>query len=176
MKEEECLKKFIIIFALFLLIFSCKEKEKVMEIRSYPINDLNEIITKDGVEIDHSNSFDGKGSLKVQTVEPVTIKLFEVGKVEAEDSNLVYQAKLKCENLEGQAFLEMWCSFLGKGEYFSRGMQAPVSGNVGWMTSDTLFILKKGENPDNVKLNLVINGKGTVWIDDVHLFKVKNMP
>ena len=26
-----------------------------------------------------------------------------------------------------------------------------------------LPFLKKGENPDNVKLNLVINGTGTVW-------------
>lgn len=33
------------------------------------------------------------------------------------------------------------------------------------------FFLQKGENPDNVKLNLVIEGKGTVWIDDIHLYK-----
>jgi hypothetical protein len=31
--------------------------------------------------------------------------------------------------------------------------------------------VKKGENPDNVKLNLVINGKGTPWIDDIRLLK-----
>jgi len=33
---------------------------------------------------------------------------------------------------------------------------------------DTL-LPKKGENPDNVKLNLVINGKGTAWIDNIRL-------
>jgi len=33
------------------------------------------------------------------------------------------------------------------------------------------LFFKKGENPDNVTLNLVINGKGTVWIDDIHLIK-----
>ena len=33
------------------------------------------------------------------------------------------------------------------------------------------FFLKEGENPDNIKLNLVINGKGTVWIDDIRLVK-----
>ena len=30
---------------------------------------------------------------------------------------------------------------------------------------------KEGENPDNVKLNLVINGKGTAWIDDIRVLK-----
>jgi hypothetical protein len=33
------------------------------------------------------------------------------------------------------------------------------------------FFLKKGEKPDYVKLNIVINGTGTVWIDDVRLLK-----
>jgi hypothetical protein len=36
---------------------------------------------------------------------------------------------------------------------------------------ETPFFLKKGENPDNVKLNLVINGKGTAWIDDIRVLK-----
>jgi hypothetical protein len=40
-----------------------------------------------------------------------------------------------------------------------------------WVTQETPFFLKPGENPDNVKLNLVIEGKGTVWIDDISLVK-----
>jgi hypothetical protein len=36
---------------------------------------------------------------------------------------------------------------------------------------ETPFFLKRGEKPDNVKLNVVINGTGTVWIDDVKLLK-----
>ena len=61
--------------------------------------------------------------------------------------------------------------FGDKGEFFSRGLQSPLSGTTDWSTGETPFFLKKGENPDNVKLNLVIDGKGTVWIDDIHLFK-----
>lgn len=33
------------------------------------------------------------------------------------------------------------------------------------------FFLQKGENPDNVKLNLVIKGKGTAWIDDIRVMQ-----
>ena len=59
----------------------------------------------------------------------------------------------------------------GKGEFFSRGLQSPLTGTTNWTTEETPFLLKKGEKPDLVKLNLVINGKGTAWIDDVLLLK-----
>jgi len=71
----------------------------------------------------------------------------------------------------GQAFLEMWCSFEGKGEYFSRGLQTLVTSDTDWSDTETIFYLKEGENPNNMKLNLVVNGSGTVWIDDIKLVK-----
>jgi hypothetical protein len=65
----------------------------------------------------------------------------------------------------------MWCGFTGKGEFFSRGLQRPLSGTMEWTTVEIPFFLQKGQNPDNIKLNLVVNGKGTVWIDDIKLIK-----
>ena len=35
----------------------------------------------------------------------------------------------------------------------------------------TPFLLQPGQKPGKVTLNLVVNGKGTVWIDDVVLSK-----
>ena len=99
------------------------------------------------------------------------IRLFETGDVDVEDARLTYQAKVRTEGVEGQVFLEMWCQFAGKGEYFSRDLETPQTGTTEWSTEETPFFLKKGENPDNVKLNLVVNGSGTVWIDDIRLFR-----
>jgi len=65
----------------------------------------------------------------------------------------------------------MWCHFPGKGEFFSRALQFPLSGSNEWTSQETPFFLKKNENPDNVKIDLVVNGKGTVWIDDIRLIK-----
>jgi hypothetical protein len=45
------------------------------------------------------------------------------------------------------------------------------TGEVEWTHQETPFFLKKGENPDNVQLNLVVNGSGTVWIDDIKLMR-----
>ena len=35
----------------------------------------------------------------------------------------------------------------------------------------TPFFLQAGQKPDLIRLNLVIQGKGRVWIDDVHLMR-----
>ncbi len=39
----------------------------------------------------------------------------------------------------------------------------------GWKVIETPFFLKAGERTEKVTLNLVINGTGTVWVDDIVL-------
>jgi hypothetical protein len=142
-----------------------------VELKRFPVDSLDGIITQSGAELDKDTSSDGNGSLRIIAAGPTVVRLFEVSDVEVENARLTYRAKLRSNKLEGQAYLEMWCRFPGKGEFFSRGLQNPVTGSMNWMTAETSFFLKKGEKPDMIKLNLVIDGKGTVWIDDVRLFK-----
>jgi hypothetical protein len=78
---------------------------------------------------------------------------------------------LRTEGVVGEVFLEMWCHFPGQGEFFSRGLQTQLSGDNSWVSQETPFFLNEGENPDNVKINVVIKGSGTVWIDDIKLLK-----
>lgn len=80
-------------------------------------------------------------------------------------------AKVRSEALQGTSCIEMWCHFPGKGEFFSRALHDAVTATTGWTTQEAPFFLKKSEKPDIVALNLVIDGKGTVWIDDIHLVK-----
>ncbi len=35
----------------------------------------------------------------------------------------------------------------------------------------TPFLLQQGQKPDLIRLNLVVKGKGRVWIDDVRLLR-----
>ena len=100
-----------------------------------------------------------------------TIRLFEVEKPDAEQCVVTYRAKLKTENLTEQAYLEMWCRFPGRGEFFSRGLAHAVTGSNDWASYETPFFLKKGEKPDLIKLNLVVKGAGKVWVKDVELLK-----
>jgi hypothetical protein len=135
------------------------------------MDSMEGIITRSNVGIDKNISSDGNGSLRITSTKPSVVRLFETGDIDVENARLIYQARVRTENVDGHVYLEMWCHFPGKGEFFSRGLQTPLTGTTEWTTEETPFFLKKGENPDNVKLNLVIKGKGTAWIDDIRLLK-----
>jgi hypothetical protein len=143
----------------------------VVEVKSFPITDLQGVITRSNVSFDPAVSADGNGSILVKTDQPVTVRLFEVHDIDIEDAKLIYQAMVRCEELDGRAYLEMLCHFDGFGEAFSRGLQSPISGTTEWTTEETPFFLRRGQNPNYVKLNLVIEGSGSAWIDDIKLFK-----
>ncbi len=143
----------------------------VTELRRFPLDNLEGVITQSVVMLDKDMSSDGNGSLRIAASGPTTVRLFEVNDLDVDDARLFYQAKLRTENVDGRVYLEMRCVFSGKGEFFSRGLQSPISGTTDWATEEAVFILKKGEKPDTIKLNLVIDGKGTAWIDDVRLLK-----
>ncbi|MFZ3091188.1 MAG: hypothetical protein WA240_11275 [Nitrospirota bacterium] len=160
---------FVVIF--FVIAGCSKPAQQGSELKRFPIDSLEGIITQSGVQIDKQISSDGNGSLRITAAEPTVIRLFETGDIDIENARLTYQANIRTEGVEGQVYLEMWCSFTGKGEFFSRGLQTPLTGTTNWTTEETPFFLQKGENPDNVKLNLVINGKGTAWIDDIRILK-----
>ena len=158
-----------LVFA-FLVVCS-KPSQEVAELQHFPLNTMEGIITRSGVEIDKDISSDGAGSLKIAAAEPTTVNLFEISDINIENARLTYQARVRTENIEGQVYLEMWCHFPGQGEFFSRGLQTPLKGTTEWTTVETPFILQKDQNPDYVKLNLVIDGQGIAWIDDVRLIR-----
>ncbi len=141
------------------------------ELKRYPLDNMEGVLTQSGVTIDKEISSDGNGSLRIEAAEPTTVRLFETGDIDIENARLIYQARVRTKNVEGQVYLEMWCHIAGLGEFFSKGLATPLTGTTDWTTEETPFFLKAGENPDNVKLNLVIKGKGTVWIDDIRLLK-----
>lgn len=161
----------VCVVMIFVVVGCSKASKQVAELKRFPMDNLEGIITQSGVQIDNEVSSDGNGSLRITAMEPTVVRLFEVGDIDIENARLIYQARVRTEDVDGQVYLEMWCHFPGIGEFFSRGLQTPLTGTTDWTTEKTLFFLKKGENPDNVKLNLVINGKGTAWIDDVRLLK-----
>ena len=122
------------------------------------------------VSADQKIKFEGKGSIRISTKWPTTVCLGQIPDVDIENARLVYQAKVKTKDLDGAAFLEMWCK-VGPGQYFSRGLTSTISGTKDWQKISTAFILNKGQIAQVVTLNLVVNGIGTVWIDDLQLSK-----
>lgn len=112
---------------------------------------------------------EGKGSLRITAPGPSTICLGQVEGLDVENATLVCRARLKSE-LEGSAYLEMWVTVDGK-SYFSKGLPTAVEGKRDWTAAQAPFYLQKGQRATQAVFNLVINGKGTVWVDDAALSK-----
>ena len=122
-------------------------------------------ITQSGIQVEN-------GAWQIDArAEEQTIRLFEVENPAVEHCLLTYRAELKAEGLQGRAFLEMWCRLPDRGEFFSKGYQQAVSGTVDWARYEIPFHLKRGQKPDLIKLNVVVEGPGTVWLRNVELLK-----
>jgi hypothetical protein len=108
--------------------------------------------------------------------EDQTIRLFEIQDLDVEQCLITYRATMKTEGLAGRAFLEMWCRLPGSGEFFSKGLNQAITGTTEWASFEIPFYLKKGQRPDLIKLNLVIEGRGKVSMKDVELLKTPLEP
>jgi hypothetical protein len=126
-------------------------------------------ITQDGIRAETG------GAWRIDASEKQTIRLFEVEDPGVEQCLLTYRAELKTEGLKGRAFLEMWCRLPGRGEFFSKGYQQAVSGTVSWARYEIPFYLKRGQKPDLVKVNLAVEGSGTVWLRNLELLQTPLM-
>ncbi len=162
----------IVVLLFFCMVFSgCQQKITPQELKKYPIDSMEGILTQDNVVFDPAVSSDGKGSVRIDAFSPTTVRLYEMKTDDIEDARVTYRAKLKTKNVEGKVYLEMWCVFPGGGEYFSRALESPLTGTTDWVTQETPFFVKKGKKPEMLKLNVVIEGKGTVWVDDITIIK-----
>jgi len=132
----------------------------------FPADSLDGVIDREMLSLDAEGS-DGSPSLLAEATEPTTYRLFETGDLDVENSLLIYTAMVRTDELKGTAMLEMWCEFGDMGEFYSRGMDSTLTGTEDWTELRTVFRLEAGQNPENVKLNLIVGGAGRVWIDDI---------
>ena len=137
------------------------------ELAKFSLDDASAVGPK--IQADAGTKVEGKASVRIETRAPTSVCLGEVSGLDVENARLVYTAKVKTE-LEGDAYLEMLVELAGV-TYFSKGLDDPVKGKTDWKPVRTPFLLQQGQKPGRITLNLVINGKGTVWVDDVVLSK-----
>ena len=103
---------------------------------------------------------------------PRSVPLFEVDARGVDHGLPVHRAKPKTEGPAGRAYSEMWSRISGP-EYFSKGRAfGPVaSGTTDWTINETPFLLQKGQAPSLVRLNVAVEGTGTVLVKDVELLR-----
>jgi uncharacterized protein (TIGR03067 family) len=86
-----------------------------------------------------------------------------------------FRARMKTENLQGKAYLELTGKVPEEGDKnrrIARGPALPLTGTTDWASCETTFRCEAGQPlPSDFKLNLVVEGKGTVWIKDMELLR-----
>ena len=120
-------------------------------------------VTTDAVSVDD-------GAIRIDVDGQRSVALYQYqAPPGTEHCMLSYSAALKAEGLQGKAYLEMWCQLPGRGRFFSKGLDNPLSGSADWADFQVPFYLKAGEQPDLLLFNLHVEGKGTVWIRDIRV-------
>jgi len=160
-------KLLIVFVASSVLLAAGGRPVDAQELKRLSLDDSSAIGLK--LRTDTAVKVEGAASLRVETPWPTSVCLGEVSGIDVEAAQLLFRARVRTA-LEGDAYLEMWVYVAG-GQYFSRGMNDTVKGKSDWKAIQTPFFLQTGQKPDKVTLNLVVNGKGTVWVDEVVLTK-----
>lgn len=136
------------------------------DIEYFPCDSMDKVVPTDMVSFDQGFSEDGKGSLKVTVEQPATVQLFEVPAPGVENAKYIFRAKVNTKDLLGDASLQMIIRFKNGGEV---NAYQTVKGTGAWTPMEVFGIVQKGQKPDMVRLNLLVSGTGTCWVDNVHL-------
>jgi hypothetical protein len=107
----------------------------------------------------------------IDTPEPRRFRLFDFAEIPAGCTFLLYEALVKTEGFSGRAYLELWVRIPDRGIFYARGhgFQSLISGSQGWTSLRVPFFLNRRARPAGVSLNLILDGAGSAWIQDIRL-------
>lgn len=146
--------------------------EGPVELAHFPLSDGAIPAGADAV-FDPDVSRDGGGSLRVETDQGGRLRLYELDDLGAVEGAVVYTGFLRSRGLTGQAMLEMWCQPAEGDAAFVRSAHQSVAGDSDWTPQEIRFSRPElCRNPVSIELNVLIQGAGTVWIDDLRLWSV----
>lgn len=109
--------------------------------------------------------------------EPATVTVFVIDAPGITGSQYAVKGKVRYEGLEEKSHLEMLNVFPGGGEYFSRtldrsGPLGSLEGSSDWRPFVLPFFVNQGtDRPVKLVVNVVLGGKGTVWLSPLRLFQ-----
>ena len=133
------------------------------------LDSIDGILTRTGVTLETERSNRG---IRIDADGPRTIRLVEVRPRAAEGVELIYRGHLRTRSLTGRAYFEMRCGVAGKAEHSAKGLKQAVTGTTDWVRQATPLVLEREERCDIVKLNVIVEGSGVVWVGNIALAQV----
>ncbi len=162
--------RYLIVSLCVLTLFgACSKSEKNNVIREYPLNNQDYVIVSENVFFDKDISSDNHGSLRIEAEKPTIIPIIKVTDLKIDNTRLIFSAKIRTQQIIGQVYLEMICNLPEQNSLSATAQATLLSGSSDWKEQAASIDLQKNQVPDSLILNLVINGRGLVWIDDIKL-------
>lgn len=127
-------------------------------------------------DFDPDVSHDGNGSLRFDVQDSMLVHVTTLDDVDVDMGRFYYRAWLKTANFTGKVYLEMRLRFGTTATYYTRDQYSPLEGTKDWELHDCYLLLGEGQNPTEVELQINVDGKGTVWIDDISLVRAPFRP
>lgn len=140
------------------------------EVTSVPLDSLKGISPL--IELDPMEKVEGTNSIKISAEAPCRVTIGKFAGQGIDNFNLKTRVKLKTLLKEGNVILETLVKVDGR-VYFSRAMDQKLSGDNDWQEIFTNFYFKAGESPDEISVNLILDGRGKVWVDDLKVLREK---
>lgn len=118
--------------------------------------------------LDKEVKFQGENSICVKADSPCRVTVAEFDGIQKQNFTLHSSAMVKTDLAPGAFIFEIVVKFNG-GFYYSRALDQRIVGKKDWQKVSTDFFFKEGQSPEKVYVNLIIEGSGKVWIDDISL-------
>ena len=142
------------------------------EVASFPVDGDQDIVDRGGenVAFDREESADGGGSLRAESERPRTVRLYEIRNPRGLEGRLiVLTAQVKSVGVHGRVFPELWINAAGRNEVQARNPAGVIGKTRNWTPVRIEYRCEQGERPDLLRVNLVIDGFGRAWIDDIRI-------
>lgn len=134
-----------------------------------PCNRLDQMKTV--VSIDREVTADGNGSLRVTAEQGASVTLVDQDGFHVTEGNTFWcVAKVRGSGIKQRAYLEMWCEFDKMGRAFSKGLGQILQGDTDWMEVRLPMMVNQPALMKRALVNVVIEGPGTVWLDEVKFY------
>jgi len=164
---------------LLLLVRSIPAAWAGESLRSFDWESLRHEINITAGEVLPGDSGKVKSMLKVNNSgsTPATITILTIENPQITAPIYALEGLVRYQGVEGNGYLELWNHFPGGARYYTRtaaksGPMQYLSGSSKWRRFVLPFYQPNGgEHPRMLELNIVLPGRGTVWIGPLRLMQ-----
>ncbi len=133
-----------------------------------------EVVIPAKTTLDSAFSSDKKGSVKVVAYTPGrhVIALYELKHPGTGNARLACRAMVSTSDIRGQAYLQMVIKAEGREPAVieNRLQSLHAASYPAWVELETPYMVSKDEKIESLRLNFVLQGIGTAWVDNLRLY------